>query len=107
MAKGISLRISVQFVSNRDTNDPASTRRQSHFALGLREILSDLQEKWASAGEPQFMVAVPRYLADVPGQCVVAPISQNGNGAEILGKLGGTDQLRSAVNQLQSLLYRD
>ena len=32
-------------------------------------------------------------------------ISQHGNGAEIIGKFGGADQLRNAVNQLQSLLY--
>jgi hypothetical protein len=35
----------------------------------------------------------------------VPPISQHGNVNEIIGKFGGTDQLRNAVNQLQSLLY--
>ena len=33
------------------------------------------------------------------------PISDHGNVNEITGKFGGADQLRNAVNQLQSLLY--
>ena len=32
------------------------------------------------------------------------PISDHGNIVEIIGKFGGADQLRNAVNQLQSLL---
>ena len=32
-------------------------------------------------------------------------ISQSGIVAEIIGKFGGTNQLRNTVNQLQSLLY--
>jgi type I restriction enzyme R subunit len=35
----------------------------------------------------------------------VSPISHHGNVAEIMGKFGGADQLRNAVNQLQILLY--
>jgi len=35
----------------------------------------------------------------------VPPISQRGNVNEIIGKFGGADQLRNAVNQLQALLY--
>ena len=35
----------------------------------------------------------------------VPPISQHGNVNEIVGKFGGADHLRNAVNQLQSLLY--
>jgi type I restriction enzyme R subunit len=41
----------------------------------------------------------------LPDVLKVPPISQHGNVAEIIGKFGGTDQLRNAVNQLQSLLY--
>lgn len=33
------------------------------------------------------------------------PISHHGNVNEIIGKFGGADQLRTAVNQLQSVLY--
>ncbi len=35
----------------------------------------------------------------------VPPISGHGNVNEIIGKFGGADNLRNAVNQLQSLLY--
>ncbi len=38
---------------------------------------------------------------------VLPPISHHGNVNEIISKFGGADQLRSAVNQLQSLLYAD
>jgi type I restriction enzyme R subunit len=35
----------------------------------------------------------------------VPPISQHGNVNEIIGKFGGADRLRDAVNKLQALLY--
>ncbi len=35
----------------------------------------------------------------------VRPISDHCNVNEIIGTFGGTDQFRTAVNQLQSLLY--
>ena len=40
-----------------------------------------------------------------PDVLKVRPISDHGNVNEIIGKFGGADQLRNAVNQLQSLLY--
>ena len=60
------------------------------------EILSLLLEKYATAGELQF--ASPDVLK-------VPPISHHGTMNEIIGKFGGADQLRNAVNQLQTLLY--
>ena len=57
---------------------------------------NDLLEKYASDGELQFTL---------PDVLKVPPISQHGNVAEIMGKFGGADQLRNAINQLQSLLY--
>ena len=36
---------------------------------------------------------------------VLPLISHHGNVNEIIGKFGGADQLRTAVNQLQTLLY--
>ena len=41
----------------------------------------------------------------LPDVLKVPPISQHGNVSEIIGKFGGADQLRNAVNQLQTLLY--
>jgi type I restriction enzyme R subunit len=90
-------------------NAPLLTRRQradrvkkqetaffKFFAPEAREILNDLLEKYASDGELQFTL---------PDVLKVRPISDHGNVNEIIGKFGGADQLRNAVNQLQSLLY--
>ena len=90
-------------------NAPVLTRRQradrmkrqhvaffKFFAPEAREILDDLLEKYASDGELQFTL---------PDVLKVRPISDHGNVKEIVCKFGGEDQLRNAVNQLQSLLY--
>lgn len=90
-------------------NAPVLTRRQradrmkqqqaaffTLFGPEARVVLSDLLEKYASDGELQFTL---------PDVLKVPPISQHGNVNEIVGKFGGADQLRNAVNQLQSLLY--
>lgn len=90
-------------------NAPVLTRRQradrlkkqqtaffGDFAPEAREILNDLLEKYATDGELQFTL---------PDVLKVPPISQHGNVNEIVSKFGGTDQLRNAVNQLQTLLY--
>jgi type I restriction enzyme R subunit len=61
-----------------------------------RGILNDLLEKYAADGELQFTL---------PDVLKLPPISQRGNVPEIVGKFGGADELRKAVNQLQSLLY--
>jgi type I restriction enzyme R subunit len=90
-------------------NAPVLTRRQradrmrkqqasffNYFAPEAREILTDLLEKYAADGELQFTL---------PDVLKVPPISTHGNVGEIVGLFGGADQLRNAVNQLQSLLY--
>jgi type I restriction enzyme R subunit len=90
-------------------NAPVLTRRQradrlkkqqaaffSYFAPEAREILNDLLEKYATDGELQFTL---------PDVLKLPPISHHGNVKEIVGKFGGEDQLRNAVNQLQMLLY--
>jgi type I restriction enzyme R subunit len=63
-----------------------------------------LLETKAAGGGLRF-AAVRKYLPDVPRPRGIPPISHHGNVAEIIGKFGGPDQLRNAVNQLQSLLY--
>lgn len=89
-------------------NAPVLTRRQradrlkrqhaAMFNVGpeAHEILDDLLEKYASDGELQF--TLPEVLK-------LPPIFYHGNANEIIGKFGGADQLRTAVSQLQSLLY--
>ena len=90
-------------------NAPVLTRRQraervkkqqvaffSFYAPEAREILNDLLEKYAADAEVQFTL---------PDVLKVPPISHHGNVAEIAHRFGGVDQLREAVNSLQSLLY--
>ena len=90
-------------------NAPILTRRQradrvkkqqdaffNYFKPEAQEILADLLEKYAADGELQFTL---------PDVLKLPPISHHGNVNEIIGKFGGADQLRKAVNQLQTLLY--
>jgi type I restriction enzyme R subunit len=90
-------------------NAPTLTRRQradrvkkqhvaffKFFAPEAREILDELLEKYASDGEVQFVL---------PDVLKLPPISEHGNVNEIMKTFGGADELRDAVNQLQSLLY--
>jgi hypothetical protein len=63
-----------------------------------REILIELLEKYATDGELQFVL---------PDVLKLPPISQHGSVGEIVGVFGGPDELRSAVNQLQTLLYAE
>jgi type I restriction enzyme R subunit len=67
-----------------------------YFAPEAREILNDRLEKYAADGELQFTL---------PDVLKVPPISEHGKVNEINCKFGGADQLRNAVNPLQSLLY--
>jgi type I restriction enzyme R subunit len=90
-------------------NAPVLTRRQradrvkkhqaaffAYYAPEAREILSHLLEKYVADGELQFTL---------PDVLKVPPLSSRGNVNEIMGRFGGADNLRNAVNQLQSLLY--
>ena len=83
-------------------NQPAMMGQRKNSGAGRRTapeargILNDLLEKYAADGELQFTL---------PDVLKLPPISQHGNVSEIVGKFGGPDQLRNAVNQLQSLLY--
>jgi type I restriction enzyme R subunit len=90
-------------------NAPMLTRRQradrvkrqqtaffNYFQLEAQEILSELLEKYAADREVQF--SLPEILK-------IPPISKHGTVNEIAGPFGGNDELRDAVNQLQSLLY--
>ncbi len=92
-------------------NTPTRTRRQradrvkkqeaaffNYLAPEAREILNDILEKYAADGELQFTL---------PDVLKLPPISHHGNVNEIIGKFGGAEQLRNAVNQLQSLLYNN
>jgi type I restriction enzyme R subunit len=61
-----------------------------------RDILSELLEKYAEHGLEQLKL---------PDVLKLPPISEHGNPSEIARKFGGAEQLRGAVNELQTLLY--
>ena len=52
-----------------------------------------------------FQIDLRKASPRLPDVLKLPPISHHGNLNEIIGKFGGADQLRTAVNQLQSLLY--
>ena len=96
------MQVRIDYVPRRHRPQSADRVKQQqaaffgYFGPEAREILNDLLEKYAADGELQFTL---------PDVLKVPPISRHGNVNEIIGKFGGTDQLRSAVNQLQTLLY--
>jgi hypothetical protein len=63
-----------------------------------------IRRRTTTGGEPQLVVG-RKHLHDMSRHWGIRPISDHGNVNEIVGKFGGADQLRDAVNQLQSLLY--
>ena len=71
-------------------------RNPEPSAAEASEILSDLLEKYAMDGELQFTL---------PDVLKVAPIWRHASVGEIARKFGGVDELRNAVNGLQTLLY--
>jgi type I restriction enzyme R subunit len=90
-------------------NAPLRTRREradqlrkvkkdffDQYGPQARAVLNDLLEKYAEHGTAQFVI---------PDVLKVPPISERGNVMEIAGLFGGPEQLRDAVNQLQTLLY--
>lgn len=90
-------------------NAPLRTRREradrlkkekkdffDQYGPQAKEILTELLEKYAEYGTAQFVI---------PDVLKVPPISDRGNVVEIAEFFGGPEQLRAAVNQLQTLLY--
>jgi type I restriction enzyme, R subunit len=61
-----------------------------------RQILDTLLAKYAEHGPAEF---------SIPESLKVPPLSDLGNVAEIIRRFGGEDQFRSAIVQLQELLY--
>jgi type I restriction enzyme R subunit len=68
----------------------------SAFTNGARQVLDELLEKYVEFGAAQFQI---------PDALKVPPISQHGNVIEIAALFGGGDKLRTAVEELQRLLY--
>jgi type I restriction enzyme R subunit len=66
------------------------------FTNGAREVMNELLEKYVEFGTAQFQI---------PDILKVPPLTNHGNVIEIAELFGGPDQLRSAVGELQQLLY--
>lgn len=61
-----------------------------------RQVLHDILDKYIDYGTAQFVI---------PDILKVPPISERGNVPDILEMFGGTENLRSAISDLQTLLY--
>jgi type I restriction enzyme R subunit len=90
-------------------NAPLRTRREradrlrkdkkdffDQYGSDAKMVLSELLDKYSDYGTAQFII---------PDVLKVPPISDHGNVLEIAGFFGGPENLREAVNQLQTLLY--
>jgi type I restriction enzyme R subunit len=90
-------------------NAPLRTRRErahrlkqerkdffEKYSPEARQILDELLEKYAQHGDAQFVL---------PDVLHVPPISDHGNPGEIIKLFGGPEHLRTAVNDLQGILY--
>ena len=90
-------------------NAPLRTRRERadrlrrekkdffvQYGPEAKAILNELLDKYTDYGTAQFII---------PDVLKVPPISRHGNVIEIAGFFGGSEKLREAVNQLQTLLY--
>jgi type I restriction enzyme R subunit len=93
------LAFNAPLLTRRQRADRVNKERAEFFAKfgpEARAVLGDLLEKYAADGELEFTL---------PDVLKVPPLSQRGNVNEIVGKFGGAEQLRHAVDKLQSLLY--
>jgi type I restriction enzyme, R subunit len=66
------------------------------YGKEAREILTVLLDKYTDHGTDQF---------SIPDILEVPPISEYGNVMEIANYFGGPEQLRTAVNEMQQVLY--
>jgi type I restriction enzyme, R subunit len=66
------------------------------YSEKARQVLNDIVDKYVDYGTAQF--AIPEILK-------VPPISDRGSVTDISQMFGGAENLRSAVSELQTLLY--
>jgi type I restriction enzyme, R subunit len=90
-------------------NAPLRTRREraemlrkekkdffEQYAPGAREVLAEMLDKYVEYGTAQFQI--PEILK-------VPPISDRGTVPQIAALFGGADKMRTAVGEMQGLLY--
>lgn len=96
-------------VAGSKFNAPPRTRREradrlkreakdffDKFRPEARAVLNDLLDKYTEHGATQFQF---------PDALKIPPISNRGSVSEIAGYFGGPNNLRTAVNELQTMLY--
>ena len=66
------------------------------YAPEARSVLAEMLDKYVEYGTAQFQI--PEILK-------VPPISERGTVPEIAAFFGGAEKMRSAVQQMQALLY--
>ena len=104
----------------KTANGSSLTQNPELMNLAVRSIDTNLGPRNADSFQADlhpdikadFILANPSFnMSDRSGENLrkdvlnFRPISDHGNVNKILGKFGGAGQLRSAVNQFQSLLY--
>jgi type I restriction enzyme R subunit len=85
--------------TRRERAQQLRTERKNFFdryGPEARQILDELLEKYAEYGDAQFVL---------PDILHVPPISAHGSVRQIIAAFGGADQLRHAVQELQTLVY--
>jgi DNA-binding response OmpR family regulator len=92
-------RVMKQVRTRRERAQRLKQERKDFFkkySPEARQILDELLEKYADHGDAQFLL---------PDVLHVPPISNHGNPGEIIRLFGGAEQLRTAVTDLQGILY--
>lgn len=85
--------------TRRERAQQAREKRSAFFERygpEARQILDELLEKYAEYGDAQFVL---------PDILQVPPLSEHGTILQIASAFGGAQQLRDAVEELQSVLY--
>ena len=67
-----------------------------HYSAAAQEVLNAILEKYSEIG--------PEGL-DVPEVLKVQPLSDMGSIVDLVGRFGGTDQMKAAITELQAELY--
>jgi type I restriction enzyme R subunit len=86
----------------RTRRERAQQMRQAHpdfftrFNPEARQVLEELLEKYAEHGDAQFVL---------PDVLKIPPISKHGTINDIIFTFGGAEELKTAVSQLQAMLY--
>jgi type I restriction enzyme R subunit len=95
------LAFDAPLLTRRERAEQLKRKRRDFFEQygpSARAILEELLEKYAEHGVEEFKI---------PDTLLLPPLNQHGKPAEIARIFGGADRLKSAVRQLETLLYKE